>query len=80
LQEFTIAIEQLAHPTLPEEYIWQEAGRAFVDGVEDPDIKIQLLLGGEKTVSEALRQALELQAVLLVARPRKTSTRTFWGS
>jgi hypothetical protein len=83
LQEFAIANEILAHrayPTLPEEYIRQEAGRAFVDGVEDSDIKIQLLLGGENTVSEALRQALELQAVLLVARPRKTSARTFWGS
>jgi hypothetical protein len=83
LQEFAIAIEQLAHrayPTLPEEYIRQEAGRAFVDGVEEPDIKIQLLLGGEKTVGEALWQALELQAVLLVARPHKTSAGTFWGS
>jgi hypothetical protein len=45
------------------------AGRAFVDRVEDPDIKIKLLLGGEKMVNEVHRQALELQAVLLVARP-----------
>jgi hypothetical protein len=45
----------------------------FADGVEDPAIKIQLLVGGEKMVNEALRQALELQAVLLAAR-------TFWGS
>jgi hypothetical protein len=82
-QEFAIAIEQLAHrayPTLPEEYIKQESGRAFVDGVEDPDTQNQLQLGREKTVREALRQALELQAVLLVARPHKTSARTFWGS
>jgi hypothetical protein len=58
----------------------REAGKAFADGVEDTDIKIQLLLEGEKTVNEALRQTLELQAVFLAARPRKTSTRTFWGS
>jgi hypothetical protein len=56
LHEFATAIQQLAHrayPTLPEEHIRQEAGRAFADRVEDPDIKIQLLLGGEKMVNEA---------------------------
>jgi hypothetical protein len=83
LQDFATAIEQLAHrvyPTLPEEHIRREAGKAFADGVQDPDIKIKLLLGGEKTVNEALRKALELQAVLIAARPPKTSSRTFWGS
>jgi hypothetical protein len=79
LQEFATAIEQLAHrayPALPEDHVRKEAGKAFADGVEDPDIKIQLLLGGEKTVNEALRQALELQAVFLAARPRQT----LWGN
>jgi hypothetical protein len=50
LQEFATTIEQLAHcayPALPEDHVRKEAGRAFTDGVEDPDIKIQLLLGGE---------------------------------
>jgi hypothetical protein len=82
LQDFAIAIEQLAHhdyPTLPDEHIRREAGRVFVDRIEDPDIKIKLLLGGEKMVNKALRQALELQAVLLVASPHKSSTMTFWG-
>jgi hypothetical protein len=82
LQEFPIAIEQLAHraySTIPEEYIRQVAGRAFVDRVEGPDIKIQLLLGGEK-VSKAFLQALKLQAVLLVPRPREKSARTLGGS
>jgi hypothetical protein len=58
MQDFATAIEQLAHctyPTLPEQHIWREAGKAFADGVEDPDIKIQLLLGGDKTVNKALR-------------------------
>jgi hypothetical protein len=75
LQEFATAIEQLAHRAyfaLPEDHVRKEAGRAFTDGVEDPDIKIQLLLGGEKAVNEALRRALELQTVFLAARPRKT--------
>jgi hypothetical protein len=74
LQDFAMAIEQLAHrayPTLPEEHVWREAGRAFAYRVADPDIKIQLLLGGGKMVNEALRQALELQAVLIAAKPEK---------
>jgi hypothetical protein len=61
LQDFVTAIEQLAHrnyPTLPEEHIRREAGKAFEGGVEDPDIKIQLFLGVEKTVNEAVRPAL----------------------
>jgi hypothetical protein len=40
LQDFVTAIEQLAHrayPTLPEEHVWREAGRAFAYGVADPD-------------------------------------------
>jgi hypothetical protein len=54
----------------------REAGRAFADMVGNLHIKLQLLLGDEKTVNEAL----ELQTVLLGARPRKMSARTFWGS
>jgi hypothetical protein len=50
----------------------RKAGKAFDNGVEDPDGRNQLLLGGEKMVSEALRQALDLQTVFLAARPRKT--------
>jgi hypothetical protein len=38
-----------------------------------------LLLGEVKTVNEALRQALELQAVFLAARPQKTCAKTFRG-
>jgi hypothetical protein len=57
LQNFAMAIELLAHrayPTLPKDHIGREAGKAFTYGVEDTDIKIQLLLG-DKTVNEALR-------------------------
>jgi hypothetical protein len=42
------AIELLAHhayPMLPEDHIGREAAKAFAYGVEDTDIKIQLLLG-----------------------------------
>jgi hypothetical protein len=56
LQDFSTAIELLAHrayPTLPEDHIGREAGKTFAYGVQDHDKKIQLLLGGEKTVNKA---------------------------
>jgi hypothetical protein len=73
LQKFATAIEHLAH-------IRREAGKAFADEVEDSAIKIQLLLGGEKTLNEALRQALELKAVLIGGRTHKTGVTIFSGS
>jgi hypothetical protein len=44
-------------------------GKASAEGVEDPTIKIQLLLGGEKMMNKALREALELQTVVIAASP-----------
>jgi hypothetical protein len=67
-------------PRIPEDNIRREAGKAFADGLGDTVIKIQLLLGGERMVNAALRQALELQAVILSVKPHKTSTITFWRS
>jgi hypothetical protein len=43
----------------------------LASGLEDPAIKLQLLLEGEKSVKEALRRPLELQTILLAARPQK---------
>lgn len=57
--------QQLAHHTYPiprEDHIRRESRKAFADGVEDPVIEIQLLLGGEKTVNKALWQHLKLLA------------------
>jgi hypothetical protein len=62
LQEFAMAVEQLAHRThitLPEDHIRREAEESFADGVEG-GIKVTLLIRGEKTVNEALREVLEL--------------------
>jgi stress-induced morphogen len=61
------------YPALAEDHKRREAGKAFAHRVEDHAIKIQLLLGREKMVNEALRQVLDLHAVLLAAR-------TFWGN
>jgi hypothetical protein len=41
LQEYPTAVEQLVPRyslVLPEDYIRREAGKAFADGIEDPDI------------------------------------------
>jgi hypothetical protein len=80
MQNFATAIEELAHrayPTLPVDHIGREKGKAFANGVQDPDTKIQMLLGGEKTVNEDLRQTLELQAVLVTARTYKNNIKTY---
>jgi hypothetical protein len=74
LQEFATGVEQCAYHACSElldEHIKRKAGKAFADGVEDPTIKIQLLLGREKTVNKALRLALKLRATLLAFRPPK---------
>jgi hypothetical protein len=50
LQEFATAFEQLVHnacPALPEDHMRREADKAFANSIEDPTVKIQLLLGGE---------------------------------
>lgn len=59
------------YPVLHENHVRREAGKAFTDMVEEPNIKIHLHLGGEKIVNKALRQALKLQAVFLAARSQK---------
>jgi hypothetical protein len=70
-----------AYPDLPNDHLRSKAGKAIAEGVEDPNIKIYLLLGGQKKVNEPLRHVLKLQAVLLADRPpQETSTRIFWGS
>jgi hypothetical protein len=61
LQEFATAVGKLTHrayPALPEDHIRREATKLFADRVQDPVIKIQLLL--ERKVSEALRQVPDL--------------------
>jgi hypothetical protein len=60
-----------ACPTLPEHHVATEPGRGFVIGIEDLDIKLRLLLAEEKTLREALQQALQLRAVLLDTRSQR---------
>jgi hypothetical protein len=56
LLAFATAIEKLTHRALvvPEHYIRKAAAHGFMDGMRDRDMKQQLLVGGERTLSETL--------------------------
>jgi hypothetical protein len=65
LQEFAAAVEQLAHRALlglPVGHIQTEAAHAFISGIRDQEVKQHPLMGGNRTLNEALNQALKLEA------------------
>ncbi|XP_069705742.1 adventurous-gliding motility protein Z-like [Periplaneta americana] len=70
LQEFAMAVEQLAHKALrglPNDFIAGEAAYTFGSGVRDPEIKQQLLLAEHRTINLALAAALRMEAAKLTA-------------
>jgi hypothetical protein len=72
LQEFAAAVEQLVHRVLvglPIGYIQTEAAHAFINGIRDREVKQHLLMGGDRTLNEALNQALKLEAAKAAAWP-----------
>jgi hypothetical protein len=72
LQEFAATIKQLAHWALVRlrvEFIQKEATHAFIDRVRDCELKQRLLMDSDRSLSEALNQALKLEAVKAAARP-----------
>ena len=73
LQEFAAAVEQLAHRAffeLPVAFIQAVAAHCFIDAVRDREMKQHLLIGGDRTLNEALDQALKLEAVKAAAGPQ----------
>jgi hypothetical protein len=54
---------------LPVTFIQTEATHSFIDGVRDREVKQHLLMGGDRTLNEALNQALKLEAVQAAAGP-----------
>jgi hypothetical protein len=84
VQEFSSAVEHLVPQALfglPQYFVQMEAACAFVDGIQDREMKLFLLIDGEKKFDEALNQALRLEAVkatagsparLCVGRPAET--------
>jgi hypothetical protein len=70
------AVEQLAHRAL----VGLPVDNAFIYGVRDREIKQHLLMGGDRSMNEALNQALKLEAAKAAAgqpaRLRKVTTAT----
>ncbi|KAJ8924575.1 hypothetical protein NQ315_000724 [Exocentrus adspersus] len=58
----------LAYPTAPAEVIEQLSVNSFVDGLRDPEINQLVRLARHKTISEALAQALEIEAAKKASR------------
>jgi hypothetical protein len=76
LHDFATAIQHLsrrAYRVSSEEHLKREAGNIFVEGIQDYEIKIRLILGGEMTLSEVLRQALEVHDVLIAAWSQRSN-------
>ncbi|XP_069682596.1 fibronectin-binding protein PlpA-like [Periplaneta americana] len=70
LQEFAMAVEQLAHKDLrglPNDFIVGEAAYTFGSGVRDSEIRQQLLLAEHRTINAALAAALRMEAAKLTA-------------
>jgi ribosomal protein L34E len=51
------------------DHIQTEAAHAFIDGIRDGEVKQHLLLGGDRTLNEALNQAMKLDAAKAAAWP-----------
>jgi len=75
LQEFAAAVEQLAHRAmvgLPVAFVQTETAHSFIDGIRDRELKQHFLMEGDRTLNEALNQALKLEAAkAAVGRPTR---------
>ncbi|KAJ8913810.1 hypothetical protein NQ315_002716 [Exocentrus adspersus] len=58
----------LAYPTAPAEVIEQLSVSSFIEGLRDPEIGQLVRLARPKTISEALAQALEIEAAKEASR------------
>jgi hypothetical protein len=70
LEEFAATIQHLAHRVHVElpQYVQREAAYAFFNRIRDQELKLRLLIGGERTLVEAICQALRLEAAKAAAR------------
>jgi len=72
LQDFAAAVEQLAHRALvglPVAFFQTGAAHAFMDGIRDRELKRHLLKGGDRTLNEALNQAMKMEASKAAPEP-----------
>ncbi|KAJ8915666.1 hypothetical protein NQ315_000598 [Exocentrus adspersus] len=71
LQQYEADISRmvnLAYPTAPAEVIEQLSVSSFIEGLRDPEIGQLVRLARHKTISEALAQALEIEAAKQASR------------
>ncbi|KAJ8912664.1 hypothetical protein NQ315_008992 [Exocentrus adspersus] len=71
LQQYEADISRmvnLAYPTAPAEVIEQLSVSNFIEGLRDPEIGQLVRLARPKTISEALAQALEIEAAKEASR------------
>ncbi|KAJ8912403.1 hypothetical protein NQ315_013469 [Exocentrus adspersus] len=71
LQQYEADISRmvnLAYPTAPAEVIEQLSVSSFIEGLRDPEIGQLVRLSRHKTISEALAQALEIEAAKQASR------------
>jgi len=71
-QKFAAVVEQLprrAFVGLPVAFVQTETTRSFIAGVQDREIKQHLSMGGDRTLNEALKQNLKLEATKAAAGP-----------
>ncbi|KAJ8919338.1 hypothetical protein NQ315_003922 [Exocentrus adspersus] len=71
LQQYEVDISRmvnLAYPTAPAEVIEQLSVSSFIEGLRDPEIGQLVRLARHKTISEALAQALEIEAAKQASR------------
>ncbi|KAJ8914913.1 hypothetical protein NQ315_016067 [Exocentrus adspersus] len=71
LQQYEADISRmvnLAYPTAPAEVIEQLSVSSFIEGLRDPEIGQLVRLARHKTISEALAQALEIEAAKEASR------------
>ncbi|KAJ8913753.1 hypothetical protein NQ315_002433 [Exocentrus adspersus] len=71
LQQYEADISRmvnLAYPTAPAEVIEQLSVSSFIEGLRDPEIGQFVRLARHKTISEALAQALEIEAAKQASR------------
>jgi hypothetical protein len=57
LQQFVATVRQFVHQALvwlPQIFVLREAVYAFVDGIRDGELKSSPLMGGERSLEEAL--------------------------
>jgi hypothetical protein len=78
LQDLAAATEQLTQRVLaglPVDFIQREAAHEFIDGMRDWEVKQHLLMGGDRSLNEALNQDMKLEVKAAAGTPARLTMR-----